>query len=155
MSFDIFLLHLVLSGRLDWLLRRLRLLRLTPFQPRLPRGHLKPTSARRVLRNLLLFFTPLSASRLATRHKKQKDVFRHLLASLGFVGMTGFEGRSRKLRPRGDNQNKAQAESRAIEITLSPQPYIKEYQPPHRKSRWHAWRARFFCCFAVGLHTTQ
>ena len=80
MSFDIFLLFLILSGYQDWLLRRLRLLRLTPFLYCSPQGHLKSTRTKRLLAQPILFSTPLLASKLAARHKKQKDVFRHLFA---------------------------------------------------------------------------
>ena len=99
------------------------------------------------VRVFLLFCGGLAHNAMTT--KKQQNICSAVCSS--FVGETGFEGRSRKLRPRGDNQDKAQAESRAIEITLSPQPYIKEYQPSHRKSRWHAHGVRGFLSFCGGL----
>ena len=53
---------------------------LNAFPVLLAAGALKTFANKKdCLRNLLLFSTPLLASKLAPRHKKQKDVFRHLL----------------------------------------------------------------------------
>ena len=54
-------------------------------------GALKTSFRKKVASQpLFCFLCHWLASGLAPRHIKQKDVFRHLLASFGFVGMTGL-----------------------------------------------------------------
>lgn len=54
-------------------------------------GALKTSFRKKVASQpLFCFLCHWLASGLAPRHIKQEDVFRHLLASFGFVGMTGL-----------------------------------------------------------------
>ena len=56
------------------------------------RGALKTARCKKIASQPYFCFPYLRlSSKLEPRYKKQKDVFRHLLASFGFVGMTGFE----------------------------------------------------------------
>lgn len=63
----------------------------TPFPSARCGGPCKTYTRQKLLRSCLLFFMPMYASQLAHRHKKQKDVFRHLLASFGLAEREGFE----------------------------------------------------------------
>ena len=85
MSCDIFLLR-CLGGRWDWLRHKCRF---TPF-PSARRGGTSKLLRKKLLRSPLLFSIPMPTNKFEARYKKQKDVLRHLLASL-FGWKMGFE----------------------------------------------------------------
>ena len=60
-------------------------------------GALKtPLRKKIAVQSIFIFLYLRLTSKLEPRHKKQKDLLRYLLASFRFVGVPGFERRSRR-----------------------------------------------------------